>query len=115
MVICSVVPRRQISCLPLRASVQSFAAARRLSCLSVMRGEAVGWGAVPSLKGDGHHVISEAVSVGACEPGCLYGDGQVVAHGLGGGLSLAPCPYDLAGLEAGGGGHDHGSVCRLLG
>lgn len=57
----------------------------------------------------GDRFVMVAVSVGTCQPGCLYGDGVIVAHGLGGGLSLATCPYDLAGLEAGGGGHDHGS------
>ena len=57
--------------------------------------------------------LMPAVSVGTCQPGCLHGDGEILPHGLRGGLCLASCPYDLAGLEAGGGGHDHGSVCRL--
>ena len=61
----------------------------------------------------GERLLMPAVSVGTCQPGCLNGDGEVLPHGLGAGLCLAPCPYDLAGLEAGGGGHDHGSVCRL--
>ena len=58
-------------------------------------------------------LIMPAVGVGTCQPCCLNGDGEILPHGLGAGLCLATCPHDLAGLEAGGGGHDHGSVCRL--
>ena len=61
----------------------------------------------------GDRFLMPAVSVGTCQPRCLYGEGEILPHGLRGGLCLASCPYDLAGLEAGGGGHDHGSVCRL--
>ena len=71
--------------------------------------DAVGWWVRSPEGGDlGDRFLMPAVSVGTCQPGCLYGDGEVLPHGLGRGLGLAPCPYDLAGLEAGGGGHDHG-------
>ena len=58
-------------------------------------------------------LIVVAVGIGACDPRCLGSNGLVVAHGLVCRLSLAACPYDLAGLEAGSGGEDHGLVCRL--
>ena len=55
-----------------------------------------------------------AVSVGACDPLALYGQGQIDASGLGGGLCLATRPDDAAGGEVRGRGEDHGSVsCDL--
>ena len=76
--------------------------------------DAVGWWVRSPEGGEfGDCLLMPAVSVGTCQPRCLYGDGEILPHGLVRGLGLAPCPYDLPGLEAGGGGHDHGRVCRL--
>ena len=66
-------------------------------------------------RGDlGDCLLMPAVSIGACHPRCLYGDGEVLPHGLRGGLCLATCPHDLAGLEIGCHAHDHWSVSRLV-
>ena len=66
-------------------------------------------------RGDlGNCLLMPAVSIGACHPRCLYGDGEVLPHGLRGGLCLATCPDDLAGLEIGCHAHDHWSVSRLV-
>jgi hypothetical protein len=75
-----------------------------------MRWGRMGANPSPERRDLGDRFLMPAVSVGTCQPRCLHGDGEVLPHGLVRGLGLAPCPYDLAGLEAGGGGHDHGSV-----
>ena len=65
-----------------------------------------------SLKGgDGSECLCLiAVSVGTCDPLCLYGEGEILPHGLGCVVSLATCPHDAAGAEVGRHGKDHRSV-----
>ena len=65
---------------------------------------------VTELGEAGERLISVGVGVGASDPDCFHGDGVVQSHGLGGVLSVASCPDDLAGSEFGCHGEDHRSV-----
>lgn len=62
-----------------------------------------------SLKGgdSGDCLSSVAVGVSTRDPLALYGEGQILPHGLGGIVSLATCPHDAAGGEVGCHGENH--------
>ena len=83
-----------------------------LSCVvdSVSIAPPEGGGSVLECGQGSDCLCSVAVRVSASDPLALDGDGQLQSHGLLGGLCLASCPDDAAGLEAGGGGENHGRV-----